>query len=57
MFAELDRDLNGEEELLLVNALYRIDAAEEIPLSWLQKKLSEPDANDYVVRFAKRLTE
>ena len=55
LLAEMNRDLRDEEAILLMNALRQIGAADDVPQAWIDRTLGNPDANEYLRRFAKRI--
>ncbi|QDS99897.1 sulfatase family protein [Adhaeretor mobilis] len=55
LLAELDKPLNDEAAIQLMNALVGINALSEVPALWVQRTLRDKQANDYLKRFANRV--
>ena len=57
MLAELDKELDEYSLQNAINALRIIDALGDIPQSWVEKTLANPNAGKYIIRMAKKLKE
>ena len=55
MLAELDKELDEYSLQNAINALRIIDALGDIPQSWVEKTLANPNAGKYIIRMAKKL--